>query len=300
MKVRLILCLAVVCSAQTPLGLDAYVPAPDENPVTADKVALGRKLFHDARLSRDGTVSCATCHDPAHGFADDKPLAVGVGKRVGTRRTPTVINRGYGQSFFWDGRTGTLEAQVLQPVSNPLEMDLSHEQIEKRVGLPPAKVANALASYIRTLLAGDSPFDRYMAGDRGALSDEARRGLAVFRGKGNCVACHVGPNLTDERFHNTGVGWDGKALADLGRFEVTKRDEHRGAFKTPTLRDVARRPPYMHDGSLATLEDVIRFYDEGGRPNPWLDPEIRPLDLAEREKSDLIALLRSLSGVVRR
>jgi cytochrome c peroxidase len=284
---------------QTPLGLDTYVPAPDDNPTTPEKVALGRKLFHDPRLSRDGTISCATCHDPARGFADDKPLAVGIGKRRGVRRTPTIVNRGYGESFFWDGRARTLEEQVLQPVSNPVEMDLPREQIEKRTGLAPDVVARALASYLRTVLAGDSPFDRYMAGDRSALSDEARRGLAVFRGKANCVACHVGPNLTDERFHNTGVGWNGEAFDDTGRYEATKREEHRGSFKTPTLREASKRPPYMHDGSLATLEEVIRFYDDGGRPNPSLDQEIRPLQLTAEEKRDLLAFLHALSGAIR-
>jgi cytochrome c peroxidase len=177
-------------------------------------------------------------------------------------------------------------------------MDLPHDQIDDRVGLPKTTVAQALAAYLRTVLAGDSPFDRYIAGDRGALNEAAQRGLAVFRGKGNCLACHIGPNLTDERFHNTGVGWDGKALADQGRYEVTRQDQDKGAFKTPTLRDVAKRPPYMHDGGLASLEEVVRFYDEGGRPNPWLDGEIRPLRLTLGEQRDLLAFLESLSGTV--
>jgi cytochrome c peroxidase len=275
------------------------VPTPDDNPPTPEKIELGRKLFHDRRLSRDETISCATCHDPAHAFTDDKPLSVGIAKRKGPRRTPTIINRGYGESFFWDGRAGSLESQVLQPVSNPVEMDLPHDQIEKRVGLAPAAVARALAAYVRTILAGGSAFDHYVAGDRNALGDTARRGLAVFRGKGNCVACHVGPNLTDEKFHNTGLGWNGTSLSDAGRYGPTHQEEHRGAFKTPTLREVARRAPYMHDGSLTTLEEVIEFYDKGGRPNPWLDAEIRPLHLTAGERSDLLAFLQALSGTIK-
>lgn len=294
-----LLCLlAAVSGAQVPLGLDTYVPVPEENPGDPEVVEIGRKLFRDPRLSRDGAVSCATCHDPEHGFSDPNPVAIGIGKRSGKRRTPTIINRAYGASLFWDGRAASLEEQVLQPVSNPVEMDLPRHEIEARIGMSPEKAGRALAAYVRTLLSGDSPFDRYMAGQRDALTGEARRGLDVFRNKANCLACHVGPNLTDERFHNTGVGWT-ESFADNGRFEFTHRNEDRGAFKTPTLRDAALRPPYMHDGSLKTLDDVIRFYNEGGRPNPGLDSEIRPLKLTEQEKSDLSAFLRSLTGTVR-
>jgi cytochrome c peroxidase len=294
-----LLAVAAAAAEGPPLGLDRYIPAPSDNPITEKAVALGRKLFHDKRLSRDSSISCATCHDPQHGFADGKPLAVGIAGRKGSRRVPTIINRAYGKSFFWDGRTAALEEQVLQPVLNPLEMDLKAEEIARRVGLEPPAVAKALASYVRTILAGDSAYDRYVAGDQTALTEEARSGLEVFRTKGNCISCHLGPNLTDEAFHNTGTAWNGSAFSDPGRFEATHKQEDRGAFKTPTLREVANRPPYMHDGSLRTLEDVVEFYDKGGRRNPNLDSEIRPLNLTAEEKSQLLAFLHSLSGIIR-
>ena len=294
-----LLCACALAAEQPPLGLDAYVPAPEDNPSTPEKIALGRRLFHDTRLSRDNSISCATCHRPERAFTDDKAVAVGIAGRRGTRRSPAVINRAYGRSFFWDGRSAGLEEQVLQPIANPLEMDLALDEIPARTGLDVKTVARALAAYVRSILAGDSPFDRYVAGDRSALSGSARRGLALFRGKGNCVTCHVGPNLTDERFHNTGVGWDGTAFQDRGRAAVSGRSDDEGAFKTPTLREAARRAPFMHDGSLATLEAVIDFYDEGGRPNPKLDSEIRPLKLTPQEKAELLAFLQALTGTVR-
>ncbi len=282
-----------------PLGLDAFMPVPDDNALTAEKIELGRKLFRDTRLSRDGSLSCATCHDPARSFTDSRPLSSGVFGRIGTRRVPAIINRGYGKSFFWDGRNATLEQQVLEPIANPLEMDMSVEEAAARVGLDVAGLAKALASYVRAIRAGDSPYDRYVAGDRTALGEEGRAGLKVFRGKGNCVVCHVGPNLTDEKFHNTGVGWNGRDFDDPGRSRVSGRDGDRGAFKTPTLREAARRAPYMHNGSLKTLEDVIEFYNQGGRPNPALDAEVRELKLTAEEKASLAAFLRALNGTVR-
>jgi cytochrome c peroxidase len=278
-----------------PAGLDGYLPVPDANPLTVEKVALGRRLFSDARLSRDGTVSCATCHDPALAFTDKRPVSVGIGGRVGNRRVPRIANRAYGRSFFWDGRAQTLEEQVLQPISNPKEMDQSPEAAAAKVGLDVGDLGRALASYVRTILSGDSPFDRYLAGDRDALTDEQRAGLRLFRGKAGCTSCHLGPNLTDERFHNTGAGWP----TDEGRFAVTGAETDRGAFKTPSLRDAARTPPYMHDGNLATLADVIEFYDKGGTANPHLDREIRPLRLSPQEKSALATFLVALNGTIR-
>jgi cytochrome c peroxidase len=290
----LIVALAYLAGAvePPPLGLDAYLPSPPENPLSDDGIALGRRLFFDKRLSRDGSIACATCHDPDHGFSDARPRAVGVAAQVGPRRSPTIINRAYGTSFFWDGRSATLEDQVLQPITNPLEMALGKHEIQERAGLEPQLVAKALASYVRSVLAGDSPYDRYVAGDAGALTASQRRGLELFRGKANCIACHVGPNLTDEGFHNTGIGWDGTKLTDAGRKD--------GEFKTPTLRELTRRAPYMHDGSLKTLEDVIGYYDRGGRANPSLDAEIQPLHLSDGEKRDLLAFLQALTGTIRR
>jgi len=272
-----------------PLGLDQLIPAPAENPLEPGRVKRGRELFFDKRLSRDGTVACATCHDPARGFADGAARAVGIGRQVGLRRSPRIVNRAYGRTFFWDGRAATLEEQVVQPLANPVEMGMRVEEAAARVGMTGEELARALASYVRTILAGDSPYDRFIAGDRGALTAEQQAGLKLFRGKANCVACHLGPNLTDEEFHATGPVGD-----DLGRFAVTRRVEDRGAFKTPSLRQVAETPPYLHDGSKASLEEVVEFYDQG----KGSDPEIRPLGLTAEEKRQLVALLRAFTGRV--
>lgn len=310
-------------AAQRPLGLDAYMPVPDDNPLTDAKVRLGRLLFFDRRLSRDGSLSCSTCHDPARAFSDERPVSVGVFGRRGTRNVPVLVNRGYGASFFWDGRVATLERQVVAPIENTNELDMTVEEVVIRLkgdheyvdafrgafsrDVRADDLARALASYVRSILDGDSAVDRYFAGDRNALAPEAQAGLRLFRGKANCTACHVGPLFTDERFHNTGVAWrtgeGGRAGAvgtfqDEGRAMVTGRPEDRGAFKTPTLREVARTAPYMHDGSFGRLEDVIDFYDQGARPNPLLDSELRPLHLTSAEKASLLTFLRSLSGTI--
>ena len=273
-----------------PLGLDLYMPVPEDNPITPSKLELGRKLFHDRRLSRSGSIACASCHDPERAFADSRPLAVGVFGRVGRRHAPALINRGYGRSFFWDGRIATLEEQVLKPIQDPNEMDLTLDEASSRIGLSVSAISQALATYIRSILSGDSPYDRFINGDRRALTDEQQRGMQIFRGRGNCTACHVGPTFSDERFHNTGVAWQNDRLQDEGRAH--------GTFKTPTLREVRRTAPYMHDGSLATLLDVVDFYSDGGRKNPSLDPDIRPLRLTNDEKRALIRFLESLSGVI--
>ncbi len=273
-----------------PLGLDLYMPVPEDNPIAPAKIEQGRRLFHDRRLSRDQSLSCASCHDPDRAFSDGKPVSVGVFGRRGNRNVPAIINRGYGRAFFWDGHIPTLEEQVLQPIQNPKEMDLTIAEASARVGLAPNEIANALASYVRSILSGESPYDRFVNGDRDALTTEQQLGLQIFRGKGNCIACHVGPTLTDEKLHNTGVAWRGRRLADKGA--------GRGDFKTPTLRDVARTAPYMHDGSLATLKDVVDFYSDGGRPNPNIDRDLRRLNLSDDEKAQLIAFLHTLSGVI--
>ena len=273
-----------------PLGLDLYLPVPEDNPLTAEKIELGRQLFFDPRLSRDGTLSCATCHQPARAFADGRIIAVGVDGRQGRRNAPALINRGYGRAFFWDARSVSLEDQVVKPIEDPNELSSSLHEASARVGITGAAITEALSSFVRSILSGNSPFDRFVNGDVNALTADEQAGLKVFRGKGNCTACHVGPTFTDERTHNTGVAWRDGALADRGA--------GRGDFKTPTLREVAATAPYMHDGSLATLERVIEFYDTGGRPNPSLDPEIRPLRLTVDEKRQLGVFLRALSGTV--
>ena len=276
---------------EPPLGLDVYMPVPESNPLSAQAIEQGRRLFFDPRLSRDGTVSCATCHESERRFSDGQAVAVGVSGRHGRRNTPALINRGYGRLFFWDGRAGTLEEQVLRPIEDPNEMDLALPEASRRVGLTRDAIANALASYVRTIRSGNSRFDRYVNGNRTSLSAEEQHGLQVFRFSGRCTTCHIGPNFTDEKLHNTGIAWSGLRLTDTGG--------GRGHFKTPTLRDLVHTAPYMHDGSIATLDDVVEFYDRGGRPNPNLDAEIRPLALRLDEKRALVSFLKALAGVVR-
>jgi len=291
MKTLLLLALTFateVRAAGPPLGLDLYMPTLDTNRLTPAKIALGRRLFFDKRLSRDGTLACAGCHDPKLAFSDGRAIARGVDGTDGTRNAPAIVNRGYGSLFFWDGRAKTLEQQVLEPILNPKELALTQPELERRTGLKTADVTSALASYVRTIRSGDSRFDRYAAGKTSALTPIEKTGLALFRGKANCWTCHTGPNFTDERPHNTGVAWREGKLMDPGAVN--------GSFKTPTLREVARTAPYMHDGSLKTLEEVVDFYSSGGRSNPSLDPGIRRLDLSSQEKGALLAFLRTLTG----
>lgn len=308
-----------------PKGLPAdlwQILVPAGNPVTEEKIALGRKLFFDTRLSKDGTISCATCHDPAFSFADRRAVAEGVLGRKGTRNTPSILNAAFGEFQFWDGRATTLEEQAKTPLVNPDEMGFSsHDEVLAVVnGQPDYRdafraifgraatiddVAAAIATFERTLLSGDSPFDRFIAGDRTAMSESAQRGFGLWNTRARCHTCHpfseVTPNFTDNKFHNIGVGWGAtsKAFADVGRYAVTRQPRDRGSFKTPGLRDVALTPPYMHDGSQKTLHDVVTFYDLGGEPNPYLDPNIVPLRLAEREKADLLAFMNALTGANR-
>lgn len=296
--------LVIAFIITVPLGLDLYVPAPEDNPLTRERIELGRRLFQDRRLSRDYSRSCASCHDPKRAFSTPAPLAVGVFGRVGRRNAPALINRAYGRLFFWDGRIITLEQQVLQPIQDPFEMNMTLIEASARVGVSADDISQSLASYVRSIFSGDAPFDRFINGDRWALTAEQQIGLQIFRAKGNCIACHVGPNFTDERLHNTGVAWQppgdsgGGRYLDEGHFAHSGEDADLGRFKTPTLREVSRTAPYMHDGSKVTLEEVVNFYDEGGRPNPNLDMEIRPLRLAIKEKRALVGFLRALSGRV--
>src|SRR5581483_1776554 len=296
--------LLLAAAAVAPLGLDPYMPVPADNPSTPAKIELGRRLFSDGRLSRDGSVSCATCHDPGRAFTDDRRVAHGIGHQEGTRRVPVLINRGYGTSFFWDGRAASLEEQVLQPILNPREMGMTVELTMSRVredrDYPHAfrtvfgrdgnarDLACALACYVRTIRSAGSPFDRYLAGEKGALTSDQEAGAILFSSKANCWFCHSGPNFTDEQFHNTGIGRG----RDDGRYAVTHNPGDHGAFKTPTLREVARTSPYMHDGSLDTLEDVVEHYDLGGAA------ELKPLHLTPAEKRALVAFLRALSGKI--
>lgn len=294
-------------------GLDLHMPVPVGAATGPEAVALGRLLFFERTLSRDSTVACASCHRPGHAFADDRRVSVGVFGRHGTRNVPTILNRGWGKSFFWDGRIETLERQVLQPILAPAEMDMSVEEAVGRLAADPSyakrfrdvfgekvdagTLAAALTAYVRSIRAGDSRFDREMEGET-VLNDVERRGLELFQGRARCARCHRGALLTDEEFHNTGVAWRNGVPADSGRALVTGRHEDVGAFKTPTLRQIEHTAPYMHDGSIATLEEVVDFYSDGGHANPYLDPLIRPLELDEDEKAALVAFLKALGGRV--
>ena len=285
---------------------DMVVKAPASNPLTAEKVALGKRLFFDTRLSEDGWVSCASCHDPAHGFSDSRRLSVGMLGQRGKRHAPTLVGRGFGESEFWDGRAATLEEQVLQPILNPEEMGMTIETVLQRLnrdrfyrGLTRESLADALASYVRTLRSENTDFDLFLAGWPIMISDLELEGLRLFQNKARCYLCHSGYQFTDEKFHNTGIAWRDGALQDPGRAAVDGKAYHQGAFKTPTLREIAHRGPYMHDGSLATLEDVVDYYDRGGNQNPYLDENIVPLHLSDAEKKALLAFLKTgLAGSV--
>jgi cytochrome c peroxidase len=300
-----------------PLGLPS-VQWPDDNPYSAAKVELGRLLYFDPRVSSDGRVSCATCHAPEKAFTDGAAVSTGIGGQKGGRSAPTVINRGYSTLQFWDGRASSLEDQAKGPIANPIEMtsdksaEAAHAACVKRLAAIPAyaqrfekvfatknfdidHVAKAIATFERTVLSGNAPFDRYSAGDKSAMNESQVRGMDLFFNKLACDSCHLGFNFTDGSYENVGIGMD-KPKPDLGRYEVTKREDEKGAFKTPSLREIANTAPYMHDGSLKTLEDVVEHYDKGGIKNPWLDQRIKPLNLSKQEKSDLIAFLKALSG----
>lgn len=320
---------------------------PADNPPTTAKLELGTKLYFDTRISTDGSVACASCHHPAHGFTDPRgtPTSAGVGGALGTRNAPTVINAAFLASQFWDGREPTLEAQAVQPLINRIEHGFpDHPSVVKHIEalgdygplfaaafgseeITIERVGQAIATFERTIISFDAPIDRFLAGDEKAISDSAKRGWELFNGKARCNTCHgridVLPLFTDDLFHNIGVGVqridfdsvarkaaaaveagesiDALAIGDaeaseLGRFLVTQEPKDMGAFKTPPLRNVEITAPYMHDGSEATLEAVIDFYDRGGNNNPYLDGGMRPLKLTDQEKADLVALMKTFTS----
>lgn len=301
---------------QVPLGLKAP-KIPKDNPLTAEKIALGKQLYFDKRLSADNTVSCASCHDPQKGWSNGEATAAGIRGQRGGRSSPTVLNASYQtRHTFWDGRAkqtstlgkNALESQALGPIENPIEMGIKLDELIPKLNkiegyrsqfqaifgtdVTADGIAKAIASFERTVLSGNAPYDRFKAGDANALSESAQRGWKLFSNKASCTNCHAGSNFTDQAFHNLGIGMN-KEEPDLGRFAVTKLAGDRGRFKTPTLRDIARTAPYMHDGSLATLEEVVDFYDKGGIANPNLDDEdIFPLHLSDDEKQDLVNFLK--------
>jgi cytochrome c peroxidase len=321
---------------EVPAGLQPLLAfVPPSNPLTRGKVELGKQLYFDPRVSLNGTVSCATCHNPTKGWTDQLKTSVGIDGQVGARNAPTVLNTAYGKTMFWDGRAPSLEGQSQGPPQNPIEMGKQsyqqiierlrsisgyREQFQKVFGTDVTLdgFAKAVASFERVAaLSGNSPYDKYNAGDLKALSDSQKRGMVLFGlrldqedefktdvvlKKAECTSCHVGFNFTDEQFNNIGIGWDekGRAFADLGRFAVepigAKDPADSGAFKTPTLRDVEKTAPYMHDGSLKTLEEVMEHYDKGGNANSALDKDMKKLNLTAQEKADVIAFLKALTG----
>ena len=299
---------AAQLSMRLPLGLQeqaAYIP--DDNPMTPEKIALGKQLFWDTRWSRNGTIACVSCHDPGHGWADARRLSLRFDGMMTGRHSPTLVNRLFSDVQQWAGTRASLEDQAIKAsdqspellVKNLGVIDGYRVQFQNvfGTGVTPEGVARAIAAYERTILSGNAPYDRFRAGDANALSPAERRGLALFEGKAHCARCHAGFNFTDESYHNVGVGMD-RPDPDLGRYTVTKREEHKGAFKTPTLRDLTQHPPYFHDGSAASLHEVVEHYDRGGVANPWLSGEITPLHLTQEEHADLVRFLEILTGEV--
>ncbi len=301
---------------KSPAGLKRPATELGVDKLLADRVALGRRLFFDPVLSRDGSLACASCHLPSHGFADPRPLSIGINQARGLRNAPSLFNVAMGRSFFWDGRAGSLEEQVKFPIENPRELGSKLENVVSRLksdagylrefgrvfpdGVTAANLARSIADFERTLLLGNSRVDRFRGGDSAALNDAQRQGLWLFESRGHCWRCHSGPNFTDERFHNTGVSARGPG-GDVGRMSVTRRVGDRGRFKTPTLRGVSRTAPYMHDGSVKTLREVVEFYNRGGVKRAGvvvegLDPLMRPLGLDEAEVGFLVEFLKALDG----
>ncbi len=299
-----------------PLGLPP-IPWPQDNPYSKDKAELGRLLYFDKRLSSNQTISCATCHTIDCGYSDCKKIAIGIDEREGSRHSPTIINGAYANFLFWDGRATSLEDQCKGPLGNTNEMTTvkdvhdAHAECVKCVEEIPGyrllfkkafgsdeitidHIAKAIATFERTILSGNSAYDQYRAGNRSALTAEQVRGMEIFK-KVGCANCHGGFNFSDDRFMNIGIGMNAEN-PDLGRYRVTQDSRDWGAFKAPTLREVEHTAPYMHDGSLKTLEEVIDYYDRGGIKNKNLHPLLKPLHLSAEDKKALVSFLKALNG----
>ena len=295
-----------------------YVPVPDmahpaDNASSPGKVELGRILYFDPRLSGDNSISCATCHDPQKGWGDGKPRAIGFGGKELGRHSPTVINSGFFTTQFWDGRAPSLEEQAKGPIQAAGEMNQNAEELVKELsaiseymdlfgkvfgesGITLDNIAKAIAAFERTVVSKNSAYDKYVAGDKEAMSASAINGMDMFFGKAKCAVCHNGPALTDSGFHNIGVKPHDLMEEDLGRFNVSKDEADKGAFKTPGLRSISQSAPYMHNGSEATLKDVVEFYNRGGDVEQNRSSIITPLELTSREVLDLVEFLRALEG----
>lgn len=287
----------------------AEIPQPDNNRMTTARVELGKMLFFDPRLSGSNWISCGTCHNPALGWSDGLPTARGDGMGILGRATPTILNTAYQPLQFWDGRARTLEKQALGPIQAAGEMNQDLNEVIKEVaafkgyrdafekaypgeGVTKKTLAKALASYERSIVSTDAPFDRWVKGEKNAMSKAERKGFDVFRGKARCVLCHGGFNFTDNGFHNLGLKGDN----DPGRYGIRKIKILKGAFKTPTLRDIELTAPYMHNGMYKTLEEVVEHYNRGGDTKKNLDPNMQPLKLTANEKANLVAFLKALTG----
>lgn len=297
---------------KVPLGLPP-LPIPEDNPLTVEKVELGKMLYFDKRVSADGTISCATCHDPKMAWAEHTPTSKGIHGQIGSRNAPTVINAAYAACQFWDGRAKTLEEQAVGPVENPIEMGHTlegmvqtlkgipqYEELFRKVfgtGVTAENFAKAVAAFERTILSGNSPYDRYRAGDQSALTEAQRRGLKVFEEAG-CADCHTPPLFSNYEFYNAGVGMN-KEKPDEGRKAVTGKDEDFGKFRVPSLREVANTAPYFHDGSAATLEEAVALMAAGGIDNPHRSAEfdtVREAKITPEQQKDLVEFLKALSG----
>ncbi|MGV3525528.1 MAG: cytochrome-c peroxidase [Candidatus Sericytochromatia bacterium] len=300
--------------APTPVPVPDFgsLPAPPDNPVTQGKVELGFRLWFEPRLSQNNRMTCATCHNHTIGFANGQRVATGVAGIAGRRNSPTIYGLLHQKASFLDGRAPTLEAQAVMPITDPIEMNESLDNVERKLaavpyyaqkfqevfGTPPNRdgIGKALASFERALVMGQTPFERYNAGDQSAMSPAQVRGMELFfSGRTRCATCHRGPTFSDRMFNNIGWGMD-QPNPDLGRFEVTNMPWDKGSFKTPTLLNVALTGPYMHDGRADSLEAVVEHYNRGGIANEALDPRIRPLGLTPQEKTELVAFLRALSA----
>jgi cytochrome c peroxidase len=301
--------LAVAQTEKSKFTLPAAVPSPPNNKPNPERIELGKMLFFDPRSSGSNRLSCENCHKAANQWTDGLPLAKGEGSRLLKRGTPSLINVGFSDFVMWDGRFKTLEDQVWSPMLNTDEMHGLQDEVLAKLqalsgyvtafdkaypgeGISQSTVARAIASFERTLVSKDSPFDRWVQGDESALSLGAKRGFQIFTGKANCVACHQGGNFTDQGFHNIGLA----GTTDPGRYAIVPVRILQGAFKTPTLRDVELTGPYMHNGAYRTLEQVIDHYDRGGDDKSHVDPNMKPLGLTAQEKEDLVEFLKSLTG----